>query len=121
MSDIAEHFAISLVSLALARAGYAVSKQVAQRGDQLQRFDLFASKVSGDVVAQFGVEVKATPHVSNAVRLRRPNGQAGWPVYLAVYAVKEEKLVVDDQLAALLEFRDDEIQLLKFSELGPLK
>lgn len=119
MKTVSEHFAVSLVSLALTRGGFTVVATESQRGQELHRFDLLATKRSEGESIELAVEVKSVPKISDVRNLTAPDvASFPWPIYRAVYAADDEQLIVDDELAAKMHFHDEDIVLHTFSELA---
>jgi hypothetical protein len=118
MINSPERFAISLVSLALARQGYTTTKEI-RYGKSLHA-DILAVKEIDNIEETFIVEVKAVSSLKLIPEdidvLREQNSTSfGVTVYFAFFIDRDSLLIVDDELEKRMRFFDDEIRLESFS------
>jgi hypothetical protein len=110
-----EKFAVSLVSLALARNRYVTSKNV--QLSHVACADILAVRGSDDTDDErFAVQVKALPDRDAVPRAIKVWGNIvsdlfGLTTYLAFFIENENILLVDDELRNRMRFTDEEVRL----------
>jgi len=117
--NAAEEFALSLVSLALARNGFASEKSVRLRNGT--HADLIATETDplrGQ--RRFAVEVKAVSHESGVPAslenvLEEQSDRLGMETHVAYFVDSTDTLVVDSGLAEHMLFRDPDVALTTVS------